>query len=192
MPKRAIIVHGWDGTPEEGWFPWLQRKLERRGFAVTVPVMPDTGTPKPDLWVPHLASVVGVPDHETFLIGHSMGCQTILRYLAGLSGSAQIGGAILVAGFTELSDLSKKEEDVWAPWRKQPLDLAKARSHSKHFSAIFSDNDPWVSLVNERTFRYELGSSSIVLHDRKHFSGEDGIRELPEALSAVLDMARKQ
>jgi len=30
--KRVFIVHGWGGHPEEGWFPWLKKELERRGF----------------------------------------------------------------------------------------------------------------------------------------------------------------
>ena len=79
--KRAIIVHGWDGFPEEAWFPWLKRELEARGFTVDVPQMPEAATPKIDLWVPALAQAVGAPDVELVLIGHSIGVQTILRYL---------------------------------------------------------------------------------------------------------------
>ena len=29
--SKVVIVHGWGGTPEEGWFPWLRRELEERG-----------------------------------------------------------------------------------------------------------------------------------------------------------------
>ncbi|PIP29922.1 hypothetical protein COU12_02115 [Candidatus Jorgensenbacteria bacterium CG10_big_fil_rev_8_21_14_0_10_54_38] len=44
--KRVFIVHGWDGYPEEGWFPWLKRELEARGFEVHVPPLPDAGNPR--------------------------------------------------------------------------------------------------------------------------------------------------
>ena len=27
--KRVFIIHGWDGYPEEGWFPWLKEELEK-------------------------------------------------------------------------------------------------------------------------------------------------------------------
>lgn len=30
--KRVIIVHGWDGYPEEGWFPWFKKELEEKGL----------------------------------------------------------------------------------------------------------------------------------------------------------------
>lgn len=46
VKKRVFIVHGWDGYPEEGWFPWLERELEARGFEVHVPALPDASTPR--------------------------------------------------------------------------------------------------------------------------------------------------
>jgi hypothetical protein len=27
--KRVFIIHGWEGYPEEGWFPWLKKELEK-------------------------------------------------------------------------------------------------------------------------------------------------------------------
>lgn len=29
--NRCIVVHGWEGYPEAGWFPWLARELTARG-----------------------------------------------------------------------------------------------------------------------------------------------------------------
>jgi len=49
--KRVIIVHGWYGYPHEGWFPWLKKVLEDKGYSVEVPEMPDTDHPKIDEWV---------------------------------------------------------------------------------------------------------------------------------------------
>ncbi len=43
--KRVFIVHGWDGYPTEGWFPWLKAELEKRGFTVAVPAMPHPERP---------------------------------------------------------------------------------------------------------------------------------------------------
>jgi predicted alpha/beta hydrolase family esterase len=28
MTERVFIIHGWEGYPEEGWFPWLKKELE--------------------------------------------------------------------------------------------------------------------------------------------------------------------
>lgn len=48
MSKRALIVHGWEGYPEEGWFPWLKQQLEEKDFIVTVPQMPHPDIPTID------------------------------------------------------------------------------------------------------------------------------------------------
>jgi len=34
MAKRAFLIHGWAGSPDEGWRPWLKTELEKRGFRV--------------------------------------------------------------------------------------------------------------------------------------------------------------
>src|SRR3989338_7241510 len=94
--KRIFIVHGWDGYPEEGWFPWLKKELEAKGFEVQVPQLPQADAPRIYNWVPALTKTVGVPDKQTFFVGHSMGCQTIARYLETLPEGVQVGGAVFV------------------------------------------------------------------------------------------------
>ncbi|MBI2582787.1 alpha/beta hydrolase, partial [Candidatus Azambacteria bacterium] len=66
---RVFIIHGWEGYPEEGWFPWLKRELESRGFEVRVPAMPDTAKPKIEAWISYLAELVGKPDENTYFVG---------------------------------------------------------------------------------------------------------------------------
>lgn len=189
MKKRVIIVHGWDGTQESNWFPWLKRELESRGFTVTVPRLPNPGTPRIEAWVPVLAKTAGTVDEDTYLVGHSMGCQTILRFLAGLHGTQRAGGALLVAGFMHLTGLSPEEEVIWKPWDSTPPDLANARAHCERFAAIFSDDDPFVPLTNAEVFQREIGANTLTLHARGHFSENDGATRLPEALDAILTMA---
>ncbi len=184
--KRAFIIHGWDGYPEEGWFPWLKAELEQRGFAVEVPRMPHPAEPTIDDWVGHLAKLVGEPDENTYLIGHSMGCQTILRYLASLE-DKRVGGAILVAGFFELAPLETDEEKAIAePWLETPIDFAKVKATTSNITVILSDNDEWVPLErNKELFEQCLSPKITVEHGRGHFSGSSGIKELSAALEAI-------
>lgn len=185
--KRVIIVHGWGGYPKEGWMPWLKEELEKKGFEVLVPAMPDTDNPKIETWVSYLAQVVGQPDEVTVLIGHSMGCQTILRYLETLSKGQKAGKVILVAGFGPyLSGLTDEEKPIAKPWIETPLDFEKIKSKAKAFIAIFSDNDPYVPLEeNSKLFKEELGAKIIVEHNKYHMSGDDGIFELPVLLKVI-------
>ncbi|PIN87901.1 hypothetical protein COV12_01405 [Candidatus Woesearchaeota archaeon CG10_big_fil_rev_8_21_14_0_10_32_24] len=78
--QEVFIVHGWGGFPEEVWFPWLKEELEKKNFKVTILEMPNSEEPKIDVWVSYLKEKVGAPSLDTYFVGHSIGCQTILRY----------------------------------------------------------------------------------------------------------------
>jgi predicted alpha/beta hydrolase family esterase len=193
MTKRVFIAHGWDGTPQEGWFPWLKQELETKGFEVFVPQLPDTANPRIYNWVPALAQAVGTPDEQTYFVGHSMGCQAIVRYVETLPDGQKIGGAVFVAGFfkhlTGLED-DPAVQETDKHWLGAPIDLEKVKSHLPKSVAVFSDDDPWVPLDNQDDFRDKLGSEIVIEHDKKHFSGSDGNVELPVALEKILEMAK--
>lgn len=184
MQKRAFLIHGWQGSPDEGWRPWLKKELESRGFKVTVPAMPNTNNPHMQKWVPYLVQLVGNPTENDYFLGHSLGCITILRYLEGLKEGERVGGAVLVAGFTD--DLGYKE---LSSFFQKPIDFPKTKSHCKEFIAIHSDNDPYVALSYGDVFKEKLGAKLIVEHNIKHFSGDDNIPELPVALDAILGIS---
>jgi len=190
---KAIIVHGWDGHPDQGWFPWLKSQLEKRGFEVSVPQLPDAGKPRIEKWVPALAKAAGAVDGNTYFIGHSMGCQAIVRYLASID--VKVGGAVFVGGFflrlTGLEDDADVQETDRL-WLTTPVDFAKARARMKKSVAIFSDNDPYVPLDNQNDFREKLGSDIIIEHAKGHFTEGDGVFEVPAVLDAVLRISGKK
>ena len=190
--KRVYIIHGWDGYPEEGWFPWLKKELENKGFEVHVPAMPDPAEPKIETWIPFLSELVGKVDENTFFVGHSIGCQAILRLLETLSKDTKIGGAVFVAGWYNLRNLETEEEErVAGPWVNTPRDDKKIRKIINGKAvAIFSDNDPWVIPENQNSWKEKVGAKIIVEHNKGHFSGSDDITELPSALNALLEIAK--
>lgn len=186
--KRVFIIHGWEGFPEEGWFPWLKQELEAKGFAVQVPAMPDTETPVIEAWVAKLKEVVGTPDEHTYFVGHSIGCQAIMRYLQTIN--AKIGGVLFVGGWVNLLPASFEEEGAEAiarPWLDTPLDWDKLKQHT--FIAIFSDNDPFVPVADAKLFEEKLGATTIKVEKKGHFSGRDGIKKLSVVLDELLNMA---
>ncbi|TAL49168.1 hypothetical protein EPN83_01350 [Patescibacteria group bacterium] len=90
--QRVFIIHGWDGYPQEGWFPWLKRELEKHGFETHVPAMPNPDKPKIREWVSELHNVIGEADEMTYLVGHSIGAQAVLRYISELLPDSAVGG----------------------------------------------------------------------------------------------------
>ena len=191
MQKRAFIFHGWDGYPEEGWFPWLKQELETKGFVVPVPQLPMADEPRINNWVNEIKELISNPDDKTYFVGHSMGCQAIARYLESLPEGTQVGGAVFVAGFFKrLTNLEDDDltRDVAREWLETPLDLNKVASRLKKSVAIFSDDDPYVPLDNQEQFANILHSKIIIEHGKEHFSGSTGITQLPVALEALLSL----
>lgn len=193
MKKRVFIVHGWDGKPSGAWLPWLKKELEAKGFEVHVPQLPDAGSPRIYNWIPALAEVVGTADENTYFVGHSMGCQTIARYLETLPEGLKVGGVIFVAGFFKHLSGLEDDEDVRATdkhWLETSINLNKIQTHIKKSVAIFSDDDPWVPLDNQDDYREILKSEIIIEHAKGHFRGSrDKTKELPIVLDKLLEIA---
>lgn len=189
--KRVIIAHGWDGHPESGWFPWIKKELKRKGFEVIVPQLPDPEKPRIQNWVPTLTTAIGEPNEQTYLIGHSMGCQAIARYLETLSQDDKVGGVIFVAGFFKRLTGLENDPDVQETdnhWLTAPLDLATVRSKMDKSIAIFSDNDPWVPLDNQDDFREMLGSEIVIVSGMQHMG--DSYKEMPIILEKLLEITQ--
>lgn len=181
--KRVIIVHRWGATPNSDWYSWLKEKLEKRGYKVLIPQMPGTNYPKIENWLPKLTEVAGEVNENTYLVGHSMGSQTILRFLETLPEGKKVGKVIFAAGFVTLMGLTKEEEVVAEPWLKTPIDFEKIKNKTREFVAIFSDNDPFVPLEeNRKVLEEKLGAKVIIEHNKGHFTEDNGVVSSPVLL----------
>ncbi len=179
--KRAIIVHGWGGRSNEHWLPWLKVELEKLGYEVQVPDMPDTEAPVIEKWVGKLREVAGQPDADTYFVGHSIGCQTILRYLETID--TPVGGAVFVAGWFNLDNLeSEKEKEIAKPWIETPIDLQKVKSILPSPTLIISNNDPYGCFEENKVKFSQINSKIIVMPNAGHLTADDGFTELPVAL----------
>jgi len=185
--KRVFIIHGWEGTPYNHYHKWLKSELEKLGYEVFLPAMPDTDAPVIEAWVGHLKELVGTPDKDTYFVGHSIGCQTILRYLETVS--TPVGKAVFVAGWFDLKNLEDDEaEKIAAPWIKTPIDITKVTKVLPSSTLIISDNDPFGAFEENKKKFAELGSKIIVLHNAGHIDKESGYIKLPEALEEFKKM----
>ncbi|MFH0837543.1 MAG: alpha/beta hydrolase [Candidatus Aenigmatarchaeota archaeon] len=182
--NRAVLVHGYMGTPKGGWFPWLKKELEKKEFETHTPFMPTPSKPKMKKWVSKIADVIGNPDEKTFLIGYSLGCVAVLRYLESINN--QIGGAVLVAGFGQKPEGKYKDLDNFF---ETPLDWKKINQNCKKFNIIHSDDDYAVPVENAHLLNKNLNSELILKHGMEHFGGDTGVFKLPDALEAVLKLS---
>ncbi|MBI5732754.1 alpha/beta hydrolase [Candidatus Jorgensenbacteria bacterium] len=189
--RKAVIIHCWDGYPTYCWYPKVKSELEAFDFTVEVPAMPETNSPALSRWLPTLTEAVGSPNENLYLVGHSVGCITIIRYLESLKDDQNVGGVVFVAGFTD--DLGYKE---LSNFFETSINFPKIKTRSKSFVAIHSDNDPYVSLKHGEIFKTELGAELIIKHAMQHFSGprddEKSCTSLPDVTEAILRMSKSR
>lgn len=195
MAKRVFVVHGWGASSNSEWHPWIKKKLEEKGFEVHAPDMPNTEEPEISAWVGKLNEVVGNASEKDYFIGHSIGCQTILRYLESL-GEVRVGGCVLVAPWMHLDEQTIKEEgeetrEIARPWMETPINFEKVKEIGKEFTVIFSDNDNYVPLSDKEIFKAKLDAKIVVEHGKGHFSEDDGVSELPVLFEEFLKIAER-
>jgi hypothetical protein len=194
MRKRAFIIHGYMGYPQEAWLPWLKTELEERGYLVSLPAMPNPDRPTIPEWIEFIAKIVGEPDQETVMIGHSLGGQAIVLYLEMLGAKDKsVGKTVLVAsGFPtrhspEDAEQRAEGDKVLVPWLTVGVDPIRVRKAAGKCVVILSDDDPVIT-VGEATaaFQANLGAQVIIEHAKGHFNEDTGLTDLPAALRAVV------
>lgn len=188
--KKIYLVHCWDGTSSDGWYPWIAEKLNNDNIEVIKFDMPNTSNPTIDEWVETLNSKVDKLDNETYFIGHSIGCQTIMRYLETKE-ITKIGGILFVAPWLNLLPQAVEDEESYniaQPWLNTPINFEKIKQFTTNINCIFSDDDYFVSLVQEKEFKDKLNAKTIIVENKGHISQDDNVYELQEILDLSKEM----
>jgi len=182
---KVTIIHGWGATPEGDWFPWVKQKLVERGIEVEIPIMPNTDEPKIIPWVNKLKEL-GL-NEETVIIGHSVGCQTILRYLE--QADIKIKKAILVSPWMTINKNNcDEEEEPWEiaqPWAETPIDFNKIKDKAEEFVVIYSEDDPYAIKEDVDNLIKVLNAKEVNVGKKGHIDTYAGITELPEVLKEI-------
>jgi predicted alpha/beta hydrolase family esterase len=186
MSKRVIIVHGWQGSPNEPMIKNIGKDLKKEGFEIITPEMPETEFPRISPWIKKLEEVTGKVDEETYFIGHSIGCQTVLRFLENINN--KIGGIVFIAPWIILNEKSLNEDEmlVAEPWLKSKINFQNINTLTNNFTCIFSDNDPFVPLINTSLFQRNLGAKIIIEKDKGHYATSDGVKDNKTVVEEII------
>lgn len=182
--KTVYLIHGWGGSDSnEGWFGWLKKELKKKDIKIIVFNMPNTDYPKINEWIGFLKENIKEEDlnEEVYFIGHSIGCQAVLRYLEQLPENVKIAGCVFVAGWFNLKEETyevEEDREIAKPWIETSIDLEKVKKHTNNFLAIFSDDDPCVPLSDSKTFKEKLNAKIIIKSNEGHFNQTQEIKEI--------------
>ncbi|MBI2047262.1 leucine--tRNA ligase [Candidatus Pacearchaeota archaeon] len=174
--SNFIVLHGYGGSSEVNFFPWLKRELEKKGYKVSVPKLPNTDNPNVNEQVKYVLDNCKL-DENTVLLGHSLGSVVALKVLESLN--KPIKKLILAAGFIEpvIKEWPFVKNFDWK------FDFEKIRDNVKEI-IILHDTKDKIPREQAEKLKEKLGSKLIYFEaEYKHICGE---RE-PIVLNACLE-----
>lgn len=195
VTQRLCIVPRWSGTQSSEWYPWLRAQPSvRTAFGeVLGPEIDNPDTPTIDAWVASITAACGSDAamlERTCFIGHSVGCQAVMRYLASLPAGVRVAGCLLVAAWWTLD----RPWDTIRPWmypvdspQAPPLDLAHVRAACSRIVVLISDDDPFTADWQRTRVAWQerVGADVRVIPGARHFNSSAS----PAVLAALADLA---
>lgn len=166
--KKVILVHGFGGSGQNHWFPWLQKELEGRGFVVDSQDYPETESPNLNAWMGKLLPKI---EKDCILVGHSLGVPTILKTLEKYEGE-KVLAVFSMAGFARNLDFSPLIDN----FTERGFEFEKIKQKIGDFFIWESDDDPVVN-CDEGDFLYQkLGGKKRMFAKRDHLAvwGNEG------------------
>jgi leucyl-tRNA synthetase len=173
-----VLLHGWEGSPELNFFPWLAAELKNAGYRVQVPALPNPKNPIVKDQVDHVLRTC-VFDEKTILFGHSLGATVAMKVAEQLK--SPINELILGAGFTEnrFKDGSAFDEEAH-DW---DYDFDAIKAKARHIVMLRDLSDPVVPDDQAAKLQRHLGGTIMDFHaEEGHITAE----KEPFVLSVLL------
>ncbi len=149
-----VILHGFGGSSDANFFPWLKRELEAKGHEVWVPDLPNTELPGEEEQLNYILNNYQF-NHKTVVIGHSLGAVLTLKLAEKVE---NLAGIALVAGFSQ----PKFVDNLPFPFADRfdwSFDFQRIKNNCG-FINIYSDlKDCYVPLEQGRILKEKLGGN---------------------------------
>jgi predicted alpha/beta hydrolase family esterase len=184
--NKVFLIHGFEGSPNGGWRPWVMAELEKKGVYACSLAMPSPNNPLPSEWIEEISRHIdmGTNRDHVYLVGHSLGVPAILRYLESKD-AKKIHGAVLISG-PSFKTTKKKVDRFFTT----PFDFKTIKSKVGTITVIHGDTDRSVPIEQGRFLAKELDAELIVVKNGGHLNGAAGWNTLPQCLSALIKMMR--
>ena len=187
MLKKAVLLHGTDSKPDDFWFPWLQLYLEKRGYEVYAPLLPNNHTPNKNTYEEFLKTS-GWDFTNNILVGLSSGATTILNLLQSdwfpHVKACVLAGTFLNQKLTKDADwVVKGQFDNLFLDSYDPNVLLK-KCHKFYF--VHGSNNPYCDINDAKALSNKLDGTFITIKNGHHLGMTSGILELPQ-LTDVLE-----
>lgn len=187
MSKRAVILHGTDGSPTElPWQGWLKNQLEYAGYDVFFPQLPNSHTSNLNIYDAFLKESDWYFT-DNLIIGHSSGATAALHLLAQ-DWFPRVHATVLVGTF--LNERLLDAASWYEPGQFNDLFVESIKpkdiiNKSKTFYFVHGDDDPYCDYNEALQLATELHAKFLTLHRGGHIAKSSGITEIPILVSQL-------
>lgn len=184
MKIKAIIIPGnGDDNPEDKWFPYVTRELEKIGINVTNVKFPDPVLARQKYWLPFIEKLGA--DKNTILIGHSSGAVAAMRYAE----THKILGSVLVGAC--YTDLGEENERI-SGYYDNPWNWDSIMKNQKWIVQYASTDDPFIPITEARYIHNNLNTKYYEYTNQGHFGSRDGKVEFSEMIEVIKNLVFKK
>ncbi len=181
--KTIFIFHGFGGSAEKNWFPWLKEQLTTIGHRVIAPSFPRSNDPKISEWMEFFRHLNTPPDEDSIFIGHSLGGLFALRLLEKIK--THIDSCILVAPVSK--PMNNDIDAHIMTFFSEPLDWKRIQERASRFHILHASNDPYIPLSHAEELAQHLKAPLTVIEKGGHLNAASGFSEFPQLLKIIED-----
>jgi len=175
---KIIFIHGnGNSTPQDNWFPYVKRELEKSGQTVIARQFPDADLARASHWLLFLKEELKA-DKDSIIVGHSTGGIAALRFAE----QYPILGTILVGVY--YTDLGMEKEKQ-SGYFDEPWDWDAIKKNQQWVVQFASTDDPWIPIEEPRFIHRQTDSNYHEFTDQGHFGGDYNKKEFPELVETI-------
>lgn len=172
ISKNVVILHGSGETDKSFWLPYAKKELEKKGYKVSIPLLPNTDNPDIKAWLP--VALKEDYSQETIIIGHSAGCPLQLSVLENIN--VRVKQVILVSGYARKKGGASNFEEE--PILQKDYNWKMIKENVEDIILINSDNDPWgCDDVEGRYILDKLGKGKLIVMKGEGHMGSDRFKQ---------------
>ncbi len=151
--KRFVLLHGRRGSPDRNFFPWLKIQLEKQGYEVLVPTLPNTESPDDKEQADYVIENCKL-DEQTAILGHSFGGVIALRILER---GIRLGRVILVATPSSGNFLNNRDIPMVAAAVKKGFNFELIKNNCRSFVVLNDEEDDVVPVSDGEFLALKIG-----------------------------------
>lgn len=181
--KNAILIHGFEGHGDQGWFSETKNFLENNGYIVYNPDFPNTNKPSYTEWKKFFEeNLLPKVNKDTLFVAHSLGPTFLVKYIS--ENDLKIKTALFVSPAVRKNpDLPEIDEFF------ENLNLPRVKKSIDDIHIMYS-NDPYIPQEDFKYLISELEAKNIHIDGKEHFTQNENSNL--EAVSILNDIVSKK